>query len=720
MIYRYIKNHRDKKTLKAQDLSQIKSSKPKFSSKQKYKEWCADPATDHVFYATAEGSTPGVRISNDNPVTSVWGFAADYDAPLDWDIVDQIIQTNCKGHLPTWRSETESGYIRLVWEFKKRMPINPDMYPAFMKRLSTLLGAERIFAGFDTASLRAGQYFELGTNWVKVDEALDPAVYQSALMKAAEDAPPQTTTTAIPMDEVARAVAEKFPGRWEGEFTLGARGPLFWVDDGIEREGCQVSEEGMICYSDRAGKGFIPWREVFGSKFVSQWETKKYGSLLDEYWFNGKSFYKLIDDSPAVIPKDQLILELRKGGFAPRPKKGQALSEVETALLSICNDNRVAEIAPVIFSSDRVVHYNSHKILNSSNLRPIEPADSGDPKQWPFIHKWIHQLFVNGKRPTTDYLFAWLKIIYKAVLDREKAQGQALLLVGPTNKGKTLLSNRVISALLGGCSDASDYLSGQTSFNKELARTAAWVIDDTTSAASFQDQRRLTELVKRAVANPRLGVMAKYQDQITVPWTGRVIMSLNMDPNSLSVIPALDSSNRGKIMALLVSDKATSKFPPNVDLERTIADELPYFGRWLLSNKTPKEIVGTSRFGVVSHINGKIASAAYDNSSRSAVAELVEFFAKKARTWIEDPVWVGTLTEFQVALHEFNGGKSVGLSNNLEFVRRGMQIIEESCKNSKHVRPVKSVGLGAGKLWSIDLSDEYDIGNALKKEKIPV
>ena len=193
-----------------------------------------------------------------------------------------------------------------------------------------------------------------------------------------------------------------------------------------------------------------------------------------------------------------------------------------------------------------------------------------------------------------------------------------------------------------------------------------------------------------------------------------------MDPNSLSVIPALDSSNRGKIMALLVSDKATSKFPPNVDLERTIADELPYFGRWLLSNKTPKEIVGTSRFGVVSHINGKIASAAYDNSSRSAVAELVEFFAKKARTWIEDPVWVGTLTEFQVALHEFNGGKSVGLSNNLEFVRRGMQIIEESCKNSKHVRPVKSVGLGAGKLWSIDLSDEYDIGNALKKEKIPV
>ena len=61
-----------------------------------------------------------------------------------------------------------------------------------------------------TLIIHAGQYFELGTNWVKIADALEPAVYQSALMKAAEDAPPQTTTTAIPIDEIARAVAEKF------------------------------------------------------------------------------------------------------------------------------------------------------------------------------------------------------------------------------------------------------------------------------------------------------------------------------------------------------------------------------------------------------------------------------------------------------------------------------------------------------------------------------
>ena len=33
-------------------------------------------------------------------------------------------------------------------------------------------------------------------------------------------------------------------------------GDLFWIDPFVERVGCQVSEGGMICYSDRAGKGW--------------------------------------------------------------------------------------------------------------------------------------------------------------------------------------------------------------------------------------------------------------------------------------------------------------------------------------------------------------------------------------------------------------------------------------------------------------------------------
>ena len=712
MSYRYLKNLRETKATKAQSLNNLQKPKPKFASKADFRAWCSNATTDHVFYNMVEGSTPSKRISNDNPPNKIYGMVADYDAPVNWGSIDSDISAKCGVNIPTWRTKTQSGYLRLIWEFDNAIPIAPEMFDSFMKQMNSSLKLERLFAGFDSTSLRASQYFELGEDWHNLGGNISDATVQTALMKAANDHPPQSSDTSIPISVIAAEVESRFPNRWIGEFEIGCRGPLFWIDDGINRDGCQVSEDGIICYSDRAGKGFVSWKEIFGSKFVKEYEEKKMGNLLDEYWYNGRSFFKVLFSSAVTIPREQLILELRQYGFSLKPKKGQPLSELESAILTISNQNRIDEIAPVVFSKDRVVAYNGHRILNCANIHPTEPDTDGDPAKWPFINEWLNQLFVNtaGNKPTVEYLYSWLKRFYKAVLEREFVQGQALLLVGPTNKGKSLLSNKVISGLVGGYADASDYISGQTKFNKDLGRVAAWVIDDTTSAASFQDQRKATEIIKRSVANPRVEYQAKYADAMSVPWTGRVIMSLNMDANSLSVIPALDSSNRDKLMALRISDNATSKFPRNSILEATIEEELPHFAKFLLDWKIPKEIEDFGRFGIVSYIDETIASAAYDNSSRSSVAELVEFFSKRCRALNPDmTIWQGTLTEFQVALHDFNNGRGVGMSNNLEFVRRGMSTMEEASRNNKHLRPVKAHGQGGGKIWEINLDPKFDI-----------
>ena len=713
MTYRYIKNLRDNRAVKATTLNTLSKPKPAFTNKAAYRAWCADAGTDHVFYSAVEGSAPSKRVSNDNPPNKIYGVIADYDAPVNWGSIDSDIASKCGLNPPTWRTKTQSGYLRLIWEFDNPMPIAPAMFDSFMKHIKTTLKLERLFAGFDSTSIKANQYFELGEDWTSVGGILSDIAVHTALTKAAGDAPPQSNDTSIPIDVVAAEVEARFPNRWVGDFEIGSRGPLFWIDDGINRDGCQVVEDGIICYSDRASQGFMSWGDILGGAFVKAFEQKKMGSLLGEYWFNGRSFFKLLFEAAVTIPREQLVLELRQSGFSVKQKKGQPLSEVEAAILTISNQNRIDEIAPVVFSKDRIVVSNGNRILNCANIKPIEPDIDGDIAKWPFIHGWLNQLFVNDasrSNNTVDYFFAWLQRFYKAVYEREFVQGHALLLVGPTNKGKSLLSNRVISGLVGGYADASDYLSGQTKFNKDLGRVAAWVIDDTTSAASFQDQRKATELIKRAVANPRVEYMAKYADALSIPWTGRVIFSLNMDANSLSVIPALDSSNRDKLMALRIADTATSKFPRNSQLEKTIEEELPHFAGWLLDWKVPKALEEFGRFGIKSYIDETIASAAYDNSSRSSVAELVEFFAKRARDYTPDKThWRGTLTEFQVSLHEFNNGRNVGMSANLEFVRRGMSTMEEAGKNNPYVRPVRSDGQGGGKIWEIDLSSKYDI-----------
>mgnify|MGYP001100252755 FL=1 len=715
MTYRYLRNLRDSKAQKTSELDNLNLKKPSFKNKADYREWCSNNNTDHVFYSCVEGRAPSKRVSNDNPVHKIHGVVADYDSPLDWKSFRNKLANACVGiPLPTWASRTQSGYLRLVWEFDSSIPIDPSMYDSFMGYINKSLKMDKLFAGFDKTSLKPNQYFELGEDWIKTGDAIPTDVVHACLSKAVSSKPPESSDTSVPLDVVAPEVESRFPNRWFGEFEVGARGPLFWIDDGIDRDGCQVVEDGVVCYSDRAGKGFMSWGDIFGGSFVKDYETKKLSTLLDEYWFNGKTFFKLLYGNAVSIPKEQLLLELRQAGFSVRVRRGRAISEVEEALLTVSNNNRIDEIAPVVFSSERIVSYNATRILNCSNLVPVEPDSDGDPAKWPFLHQWLNQLFANSsKNSALDYFYSWMQRFYTAVLDRVPLQGQALLLVGPTGRGKSLLSNKIISGLVGGFSDASDYLSGQTKFNKDLGRVASWVIDDTTSAASFQDQRRATELLKRAVANPRVEYMAKYADAMSIPWTGRVILSLNMDANSLSVIPSLDTSNRDKLMALLISNKSTNSFPANSQLEATIEEELPHFGKFLLDWKVPKEVEDVGRFGVQSFIDPTIADAAYDNSSRSSIAELVEFFAKRCREIHPDMgKWSGTLTEFQVMIHDLNNGRDVGSSRNLEFCRRGMITLEEASRVNDKIRPVMSYGQGGGKLWSIDLSENYDIGYA--------
>ena len=105
--------------------------------------------------------------------------------------------------------------------------------------------------------------------------------------------------------------------------------------------------------------------------------------------------------------------------------------------------------------------------------------------------------------------------------------------------------------------------------------------------------------------------------------------------------------------------------------------------------------------------------------SDSTIAERGEFFVKRGRE-INDTMthWKGTLTEFQVAVHDFNNGRNVGMSNNLEFVRRGMSTLEEAGKNNPHLRPVRSRGKGGGKLWEINLASSFDIDEMTQRSPV--
>ena len=49
--------------------SQLSGAVPSFTDKEKFREWCIDEKTKHVFYTTFEGANPHQRISGGNLLT---------------------------------------------------------------------------------------------------------------------------------------------------------------------------------------------------------------------------------------------------------------------------------------------------------------------------------------------------------------------------------------------------------------------------------------------------------------------------------------------------------------------------------------------------------------------------------------------------------------------------------------------------------------------------
>jgi len=708
--YRYIQN------LRAQETKQIpnpESCSPlqKFATKTDYRAFCTDSTTQHYFITLNEGLRAGMRISNDNPIYKCAGFIADYDAPADWTTLDADLRTRSKGGpLPVWITETQSGYVRLIWEFETPVCLDELAYTGFIAGIAKLVKAKSLLAGFDEASLSSSQCFEVGKNWRRFGQPIPESDTISILFKSAK---PPAAEIDIPFDMVKDEVLKRFSHRLK-DFGIGDRVPLFWIEDGIDRIGGQVFDTGIVCYSERAGKSFCNWSDILGGSFVKQYEDRQISAAVKDFYFDGKSYWGMCTDGiNRTYNRDNLVLRLKQLGFSTKTPKGKAISPLETAMLYINENNRIDSAGPFLFRSERLFNFDGRVVLNTSRPTSVNPASTGDISHWPFLHEFFNELFepVAGAKQL-DYFFAWMQRAYKACNERRKLSGQAMILVGDTGKGKTLLGRQILAPAFGGRAEAAAFLLGQSNFNKQLAEAPLWVIDDLVAGVNFNGHRIFTEMIKRAVANPEMEYQAKFQDASMIEWCGRVYITTNEDANSLSVIPTKDSSNADKLIALRLNPENKLQFPPNSELEELIAKELPYFLRWLLDWQPPASVMGGSRFGVKHYFHPIIENAARDNSARQQVLELLDLFAKSYREYdtSKQEVWTGTLAQLTSIMRELPQIAGSSALRNEERFRNDMRSACDAHKqHPEQIRPITNISTGSGSVWSISLLPKYDL-----------
>ena len=642
--------------------SKLKVKIPKFATKEDFRKWCVDPSTQHKFYSTIEGVNPHDRVGSSNPPFRMHGFVADYDGDMDASDMDAMVKKIQKkspgGWAPTWISRTYSGKLRAVWEFEKSLPADNEVllgkiYDALMAGTK----AKTLVPGLDNASRNPAMNWELGSAWTKVSDPLDSPKLENLFFECAKKTSGPKGKVTIPIDVVADKVSELFPGRWKGDFDLGCRGPLFWIDDGVDRDGCVVQQGGVWSYSTRAGKCFIPWGEILGQEFVDQYREKKLADAVEDTWFDGQKYW--VKDGRKVwspVLKEDFVTRLRLAGFSNKPrKKGDPASEIDEVLIYVQDERRIHGAAPFLFNFNETVNVSSKRYINThAHVRVLAPAEDPDPDEWPTLYEWWNEWMDDPK--SVHFILSWLQRFYLSALEGDVRAGHSVIIAGDADFGKSLFSTHILPKVFSGGADAGPFLMGKENFNRELAESAVWYVDDNASAASMAEHRRFSEMVKKLTASPKMTVRAMYREPVDIERRGRVVVTTNTDADSLAVLPNLDGTILDKLMILKMSSNYKPWFRGKThrQIEETIDKELPHALKWLESEYKPPAPVtdgASGRFGINTYHHPDIISMAKDLSAEQRDWEMLQFWWKLRAS--EEP-WEGNVSELMGNMETFD------------------------------------------------------------------
>lgn len=641
-----------------------------FADKAEFRAWCAAPSTQHCFYSLVEGAVPGQRVTKANPPARIHGLVADYDAKVTDAMLTDCF-TECPSDMrPVAMSRTFSGGARVIWLFAEPLNVfDKDVVGAVIKRLFKLAKAKAIFAGLDEGPIDDyfAQYYELGTDWAPVSEQ---RVGKSAvgLQICEVVGHPKATlggTVDIPLEEVAAEVTRQWPGKWKGDFAVGARGPRFW-DANASHEAAAIVREGGVAYFTDGG-GFVSWSQLLGNEFVRKYRERTRGEVVANVWYDGHNYYAPGPDGNGWVDyaSGPIGRYLQKRGVSDRPPKGEELSELDRTLGTIEEAKRVRGLAPFVHRHESVVKFQGQIFLNVATAK-CHDMDL-DPSPWgvrfPWTAGYLADLFVDDDQ--LHRFLAWMHRFYKCGYDGRPRKGQALFLFGPTSTGKTLLSTRIVGPLAGGSHPATSFLMGEEKFTGETFKSPLLTVDDGLASCDEHSRNRYANELKKLVANPMIEYREMFKSPTTVEWLGRVMVTGNLDALSLRMLPSRELSNADKQMILRAKSR-TEPFPEEV--EEIIARELSAFARFIYDYSPRAEHVGDPRYGTKAFCDPLLELEIADTSVSAGMSELLQMWrAQYFTTHPEVPAWEGTATELLESLSEMSEN---GKTKILEGVNR--------------------------------------------------
>lgn len=617
------------------------------TDKARFVEWCTNPATKNCHYSAFEGIDPHVRVGTSNSPCRMHALIADYDSKITDRDVRDLRRRSKSEFFPNHACRTFSGGMRLVWELEQpvNLPDNRDAVRNMFAIIKKALGMDKLLPGFDDGAFHnLAQYYEVGFEWQHLStDTIPEAMVWLWLAKAGENISFSRNRHPVPLNIVAEEVRKRFPGRWDSAFEEGNRGPRFWDPSADNRTSAVVRLDGMQCFT--GGTSFMTWRDIFGNAFVDKHVADSFGDVVANTYYDGTKYWrpaaKSLDEGWIANSKEDFKLHLKvQHSMSATAGRKETASEVERTMHQIQKDNLIEAAIPSVHHRPGLIHHNGRRFLNISQTRVVMPAERS-VAQWGDGFPWIAE-FLDGffdPPESKEYFLAWLRWFYVNALHFNPQSGQAIFIAGDAGLGKTLLSTALISPMMGGHQDASDFLVEGESFNDYILESPLLTLDDCVACATRAGQTRYSATIKKLIANRHFVYKKKFEKTGQVSWQGRVVVTMNCDPESLRLLPSIEMSNLDKVSFFKVLP-GPRKFSGNVG--STIKAELPFFCRWLLDWEVPPHCAGDDRFGVVAYHESTLYQlAAQAESSFSFLELLAELRRRIWESERSDPKWDG-------------------------------------------------------------------------------
>lgn len=634
----------------------VEAHRPQFANKDAFRLWCNSPETEHAFITAVEGKQPLLRVSEVNPPMKMSGLILDYDA-IPPGPPELIILNNAPSDLrPAYVSRTFSGNCRVLYKFEDTIPVfNLELGREFLKLAQRALKLRKLLPGFESEALMdLAKHYEIGDNWLPVGDGT-ATLPKSTLMHWVSEASrkhkwdkegPAINIEAI-REEAARRFPDKWPAGWD-KFDIGARGPRFWDESAGDPTSAIVRESGVQYFSD--GGGFMSWGALFGPEFIRKWSEDRKGAAIVNLWFDGKQYWrKLPSGEWDGVAKGDVTLDLFVDKrLSPKAARPATPSEIDAALYDIQTLKKVKAAMPFLYRPDGPYHYNGRRYLNVSSVTPIMPVvDScGWGEGFPWLAQFLYTVF--DPQDQLDYFIAWLKHFYSGAITNDPRRGLALFIAGPVGVGKTILNKAILGQLLGGRQDAGAYLLGGDKYNDALLGAALWNVDDEIVASDPKQRATFSQMVKKIVANDSITMRPMYRSGEDMEWLGRIVVTMNDDPESLQMLPETEINILDKIMLLKTRVPEVPAWPSDAE----IAAELPFFGAFLRDWEVPGTIVpppNKRRFGVLPYRHADLMRAAGSTSVTSTFEDVLQLwrtdYFREGGGGASDQTWQGNPVE---------------------------------------------------------------------------